>query len=143
MYQDFREDYVVSLLNSYLDLYFDVLRAATGNRYADNNDIRLINPESIALFSIYKLTKKSKKYLEDNSFGHIVSVMYKLITSARGDDEFSIGLDRDCGRRQRQLTNNRNIKGKKHLRTMLKDTFGLAGYQEKGTYGLRYKSTLT
>ena len=34
-----REDSVISLLNSYLDLNFDVLHAATGNRYADNSDI--------------------------------------------------------------------------------------------------------
>ena len=33
-----REDSVISLLNKYLDLNFDVLHAATGNRYADGND---------------------------------------------------------------------------------------------------------
>ena len=38
-----REDSVISLLNSYLDLNFDVVHAATNNRYADGNDIRLVN----------------------------------------------------------------------------------------------------
>ena len=37
-----REDSVISLLNSYLHLYFDVLHGATSNRYADGNDIRLV-----------------------------------------------------------------------------------------------------
>ena len=36
-----KEDSVISLLKSYLELNFDVLHAATGNRYADVNDIRL------------------------------------------------------------------------------------------------------
>ena len=50
-----REDSVISLLNSYLELNFDVLQPATGNRYADANDIRLVNLGPIALFSNYKL----------------------------------------------------------------------------------------
>ena len=33
-----REDSVIFLLNSHLDLNFDVLHAATNYRYADNND---------------------------------------------------------------------------------------------------------
>ena len=40
-----REDSVNSLFNSYLDLNFDVLHAATNNRYADSIDIRLVNLE--------------------------------------------------------------------------------------------------
>ena len=69
--------------------------------------------------------------------------MYKLITSSRDSDDLSIGFDRDRGRRQRELTNNKNIKGKYHLRIMLKDIFGFAEYEEKGTYGLGYKLTFT
>ena len=38
-----REDSVISLLNSYLELNCDVLHAATNNRYVDGNDIRLVN----------------------------------------------------------------------------------------------------
>ena len=45
-----REDSVVFLSNSYLDLNFDVLHAATNGRYADNNDIRLVNLDPIAFF---------------------------------------------------------------------------------------------
>ena len=54
-----REDSVISLLNSYLDLNFDVLHAASNDRYADNNDIRLVNLSPIPLFSIYMLTTSS------------------------------------------------------------------------------------
>ena len=56
-----REDSVISLLNSYLELDFDVLRADNSNRYIDNNDIRLVNLGPIALFSNYKLTTHSEK----------------------------------------------------------------------------------
>ena len=70
-----REDSVISLLNSYLELNFDVLQAATNNRYVDANDIRLVNLGPIALFSNYKLTTSSGKHLEEISHAHIVSVM--------------------------------------------------------------------
>ena len=58
-----REDSILSLLNSYLDFIFDALQAATGNRYAVNNNIRLIKSEPIALFSNYNLTTSSGKTL--------------------------------------------------------------------------------
>ena len=51
-----REDSVIALLNSYLELNFDVLQAATNNRYVDGNDVRLVNLGPIALFSNFKLT---------------------------------------------------------------------------------------
>ena len=64
-----RKDSVISLLNSYLDLNFDVLHAATGNRYADGNDIKLVNLGPNALFSNYKLTS-SGNHIEDISHAH-------------------------------------------------------------------------
>ena len=88
-----REDSLISLLNSYLDLNFDVVHAATNNRYPDGNDIRLFNLGPIALFSNYKLTTSSRKHLEDVSYAHIVSLMYKLTTTAKGCDDVSIGFD--------------------------------------------------
>ena len=69
--------------------------------------------------------------------------MYKLLTSSKGSDDLSIGFDRDRTRRRNELTNNKNIKGKIHIRIYLKDVFGFAEYQGKGTYGLGYKLTLT
>ena len=139
-----REDSVISLLNSYLELNFDVLHAAApNNRYADGNDIRLVNLGPIALFSNYKLTTSSGKHLENIDHAHIVSLMYKLLSSSEGSDDLSIGFDRDRARRRNELTNNKNIKGKYHIRIYLKDVFGFAEYQEKGTYGLGYKLTMT
>ena len=41
------------------------------------------------------------------------------------------------------MTNNKNVKGKYHVRIYLKDVFGLAEHQAKATYGLGYKLTLT
>ena len=138
-----REDSVISLLNSYFELNFDVLHAANNNRYADANNIRLVNLGPIALFSNYKLTTSSGKHLEDISHAHIVTLMYKLLTSSKDGDDLSIGFDRNRGRRKNELTNNKTIKGKYHIRIYLKDIFGFAEHQEKGTYGLGYKLTLT
>ena len=134
-----RDDSVISLLNSYLVLNFDVLHARTNNRYVNDNDIRLVNSGPIALFSNYKLTSSSGKHLENIDHAHIVSLMYKLLTSSKGSDDLSIGFDRDRARRRNELTNNKNIKGKYHVRIYLKDVFGFAEYQEKATYGLGYK----
>ena len=138
-----REDSVISLLNSYLELNFDVLRVDNSNRYVDANDIRLVNLGPIALFSNYKLTTSSGKHLEEISDAHIVSLMYKLLTSSKDSDDLSIGFDRNRGRRKNELTNNKTIKGKYHIRIYLKDIFRFAEHQEKGTYGLGYKLTLT
>ena len=138
-----REDSVISLLNSYLELDFDVLHAGTNTRYVDGNNIRLVNLGPIALFSNYKLTTSSGKHLENIDHAHIVSLMYKLLTSSKGSDDLSIGFDRDRNKRQRELTNNKTQKGKYHVRIYLKDVFGFAEYQNKSTYGLGYKLTLT
>ena len=131
-----REDSGISLLNSYLELNFDVLHAATNNRYVDGNDIRLVNLGPIALFSNYKLTKSSGKHLENIDHAHIVSLLYKFLTSSRYSDDLFIGFDRN-------LTNNKTQKGKIHVRIYLKDVFGFAEYQLEATYGLGYKLTLT
>ena len=69
--------------------------------------------------------------------------MYELLTSSRGSDDLSIGFDRDRNRRKRELTNNKNIKGKYHMKIFLKDIFGFAEDQEKATYGIGYKLALT
>ena len=124
-----REDSVISLLNIYLELNFDVLHAGNNNRYADGNNIRLVNLGPIALFSNYKLTTSSGKHLENIDHAHIVSLMYKLPTSSKGSDDLSLGFDRDRGRRQRELTNNKTQKGKYHIRIYLKDVFGYAENQ--------------
>ena len=72
-----REVSLIFLLKSYLDLNFDVLNAATNNRYLDLDDIWLINLAAVALFSNLKLTTSSGKHLEKIDHAHIVSLMYK------------------------------------------------------------------
>ena len=130
-------------MNSYLEIKFDVLQAATDNRYVDANEIRLVNLGPIALFCNYELTTSSGKHLKEISHAQIVSLMYNLLTSSKDSDDLSIGFDRNRGRRKNELSNNKNIKGKYHIRIYLKHIFGFAEYQEKGTYGLGYKLTLT
>ena len=130
------------MLNSYLDLNFEVINKADISRYGNGSDIRLINLGPIALFSNFKLTTSSRKHLEYISHAHLVSVMYKLITSRKGSDDLSISFDRSSARRRDEMTNNKNVNGKFHLRLMLKDVFGFVECQEKATYGLGYKLTL-
>ena len=138
-----REDSVISLLNSYLDLNFEVNKKNDDSRYANGNDIRLVNLGPVALFSKFKLTTSSGKHLEDISHAHLVSLMYKLITSSKDGNDLSIGFDHSRNRRKDELAPNENIKGKYHVKIMLRDVFGYAEHQEKATYGLGYKLTLT
>ena len=137
-----REDSVISLLNSYLDLNFEVIKKADNSRYGNGNDIRLVNLAPIALFSNFKLTTSSGKHMEDISHAHLVSLMYKLITSSKNSDNLSIGFDRSRARRHDKMTDNKRMRGKYHVRIMLKGVFAFAEHQQKATYGLGYKLTL-
>ena len=131
-------------MNSFLDLNFDVFHVANpDNRYADGDDIRLVILGSIAFFSMYKLTSSNGKLVEENYNAHIACLMYELILSSKDSDDLSIGFDCSRDGRKRELTNNKNIKGKYHVRFMLGDIFGVAEHQHKATYGLGYKLTLT
>ena len=138
-----REDSLFCLLNSYLELNFDELKAASNNRYADTDDIRLTNVGAIAFFSVYKLVTASSKHLEDVTHAHFVSLIYKIVTSSKDSDDLSIGFDRNRGRRKNEISTNKNIKGKYHTRIYLKDVLGYAQDQEKATYGLGYRLILT
>ena len=120
------------MVNSYLYLNFDIIHAATNNSLG-----------TIALFSNNKLIESSGKQLEKIDHAHIVSILYKFLTCSRGSDGLLIDFDRDRERRQRELTNNKNTKGKYHVRIYLKDVFGFTEHQKKATYGLGCKLTLT
>ena len=133
------EDSVISLMYSYLDLNFEVIKKADDSRYGSGNDIGLINLSPIALFSNYKQTTCTGKHLEDISNSHIVPLMYKLINSSKNNDDPPIGFDRSRNRRRDELAQNENLKAKCHVRIMLNDILGFAEHQEKATYGLGYK----
>ena len=126
-----RADSLNSFSGSLIRTNFDVLHAATNNRYIDGEDTRLVNEGPIALFSNYRLQSSSGKHIEEHNHAHIASLLYKLVTSARNSDYLSIGFDRDRERRKRELTNNKNIKGKYHVTIMLRDIFGFAQHQKK------------
>ena len=98
------------MLNSYIDLNFGVLHAATNNIYAGNITITLVNLGAIAFFSNFRLTTISGKHLVDINHTHIVSLMYKIITSCKKSDDLSIGFDGDRRTRQREVTNNKKQK---------------------------------
>ena len=137
-----REGSVISLLNSYLELSFEVIKKADISWYGNGTDIRLVNLGPIAVFSNFKQTTSSGKHLEDISHSHIASLMYKRITSSKDSIDLSIGFDRSRNRKKDDLALNKNIKGKYVLRIMLKDVLGFAEHQEKAAYGLGYKLTL-
>ena len=85
------------------------------------------------MFSNYELTTSSGKHLEDINHAHIVPLRYKLLTSIRGTDDLSVGFDRSRGRKKRELTINKKIKGKYQFRIHLKDVFGFVENQETAT----------
>ena len=138
-----REDSVTSFLNGYLDLNFEVIKNVDNSRLGNGNDTRLVNLGPIALFSSFKLTTSSGKRLEDISHVHSVSLFQKLITSSRASDDLSMRFDRSRNRRRDKLAQNKNLKGKYHVKFMLKDILGFAEHQDKASYSLGYKLTLT
>ena len=121
-------------MSSFLDLNFEIIKRADNSRYRNGNDIRLVNLAPIALFSNFKLTTSSGKHLEVISHAHLVSLIYKIITSSKDSNDFSIGFDRSRNRRKYELAQTKNMKGKYHLRIMLKDVFGFAEHHEKAVY---------
>ena len=137
-----REDSVFSLLNSYLDLSFDVINAGIDNKFVVTDNIMLVNRAAIAFFSEFRLTTSSGKHLKSIHHAHIVSLMYELLTSSGESGYQSIGFDRSRDRRKRELTKNKNIKGKFHQRNFLRDIFGFADHQELALYGLSYRLTM-
>ena len=61
------------------------------------------------------------------------------MNQAKRSDHLSIGFDRDRGRRQQEMINNKKIKKKFHVTFMLEVIFGFLEHQEKATFGLGYR----
>ena len=119
------------MLNSYLGLNFGDTEKASKSRYGNGKYKRLVNLSLNAFFSNFKLTTVSGRDFEDICHAHLVSLLCKLKTSNRGSHDLSTGFDRDGDRRRHELGFNKNIKGKYHIRIMLKDVFGFAEHQKK------------
>ena len=135
-----REDAYICLQNSYISLEFEVLKN-DDTRYADGDQISLVNFGPVALFSEAKLTTSSGKHLEKVDNLHPISLMYKLLTSNQQTSQLMYGFEESQATRRQELTNNKTEKGTFFVRIKLKDLFGFAD-QEKITYGLGYSLTL-
>ena len=135
-----RGDAYICLQNSFISLEFEVLKNIN-TRYADGDEIGLVNFGPISLFSEAKLTTSSGKHLEKVDNLHLISLMYKLLTSTKSTSQLMYGFEEDTTIRRQELTNNKNEKGTFFVRIKLNDLFGFAD-QEKITYGLGYTLTL-
>ena len=126
--------------NSYISLEFDVLKS-DNTRYADGDQISLVNFGPVALFSEAKLVTSSGKHLEKVDNLHPISLMYKLLTSTQQTSQLLYGFEESQATRRQELTTNKTEKGTFFVRVKLKDLFGFAD-QEKIFYGLGYSLTL-
>ena len=135
-----REDAYICLQNSYISLEFEVLKN-DDTRYADGDQISLVNFGPVALFSEAKLTTSSGKHLEKVDNLHPISLMYKLLTSNQQTSQLTYGFEESQVTGRQELTNNKTEKGTFFVRIRLSDIFGFAD-QEKITYGLGYSLTL-
>ena len=135
-----REDAYICLQNSYISLEFEVLKN-DDTRYADGDQISLVNFGPVALFSEAKLTTSSGKHLEKVDNLHPISLMYKLLTSNQQTSQLMYGFEESQATRRQELTNNKTEKGTLFVRIKLTDIFVFAD-QEKITYGLGYSLTL-
>ena len=135
-----REDAYICLQNSYISLEFEVYKNDK-TRYANGDEVRLVNFGPIALFSEAKLTTSSRKHLEKVDNLHPISLLIKLSTSTQQTSQLMYGFEESTAIRRQELTNNKNEKGTFFVRIILKDLFGFAD-QEKTTYGLGYTLTL-
>ena len=135
-----REDAYICLQNSYISLEFEVFKN-DDTRYADGDQISLVNFGPVALFSEAKLTTSSGKHLEKVDNLHPISLIYKLLTSNQQTSQLMYGFEESQATRRQELTNNKTEKGTFFVRIKLTDIFGFAD-QEKITYGLGYTLTL-
>ena len=135
-----REDAYICLQNSFISLEFEVLKN-NNTRFADGDEIGLVNFGPISLFSEAKLKTSSGKHLEKVDNLHPISLMIKLLTSTSQTSQLLYGFEESTTIRRQELTNNKNEKGTFFVRIKLKDLFGFAD-QEKITYGLGYTLTL-
>ena len=134
-----REDAYICLQNSFISLEFEVLKN-NNTRYTNDNEISLVNFELISLFSEAKVTTSSGKHLEKVDNLHLISLMYKRLTSTSQTSQLLYGFEESTTIRRQELTNNNNEKGTFFVRIKLKDLCGFAD-QEKITYGLGYTLT--
>ena len=131
-----REDAYICLQNSYISLEFEVLKN-DDTRYADGDQISLVNSGPVALFTEAKLVTSFGKHLEKVDNLRPISLMYKLLTSNQQTSQLMYGFEESQATRRQELTNNKTEKGTFFVRIKLTDIFGFSD-QEKITYGLGF-----
>ena len=105
-----REDAYTCLQNSYLSLEFEVLKN-DDTRYADGDQISLVNFGPVALFSEAKLVTSSGKHLEQVDNLHPIWLMYQLLTSNQQTSQLMYGFEESQATKRLELTTNKTEKG--------------------------------
>ena len=88
------------------------------------------------------MTSSSRKEMDENDNAHVNCLLYKLISGSRDNDDLSIGFQWSIKAREREMTNNKTITGKYHVRIYLNGFFSFAEYHDLCIYVLRYKLIL-
>ena len=123
--------------NSFISLEFEDLKN-DNTRYADRDEISLVNFGPVALFSEAKLTASSGKHLEKVDNLHPICLMHKLLTSNQQTSQLMYGFEESQATRRLELTTNKTEKATFFVRIKLKDLFGFADQEN----GLGYSLTL-
>ena len=82
-YNTHRKKSVISLINSFIELNYEVVRANDNNRYAERRDIKVVNVGLVAFFSNYELAISSRKPLEEITHAFLARLLYKSIAAMK------------------------------------------------------------
>ena len=101
-----REDAYICLRNSFISLEFEVLKN-DNTRYADGDEISLVNFGPVALFTEAMLTNSSSKHFEKVDNLHLICLMHKLLTSNQQTSQLMYGFEETQATRRQELTTNK------------------------------------
>ena len=104
-----REDAYIFFQLSYISEEFQHLKN-DDKRYANGDEISLVNFEPVALFCETKLVTSSGKHLEKVDNLHPICLMYKLLTSTQQTSHLMYGFEEAVAIRRQELTNHKTEK---------------------------------
>ena len=147
-----RANAYINLHDSYLELEFDVTKAADGSRYGNDNtaaanDIALVNLGPVAVLREVKLSSSAGKTIEHVENVYQATLIYKMLSSGLHEKDQSIGVVSDIvgdqinDSRKRRLING-TTQGNIFMRINLRDVLGFVDKQDKVTYGFGYSLEL-
>ena len=111
--------------NSFISLEFEVIKN-DDTRYADGDQISLVNVGPVALFIEAKLVTSSCKHLEKVDTLHPICLMYKLLTSTQQTSQLMYGFEESIAIRRQELTTDKTAKATFFVRIKLPYIFGFA-----------------